>query len=339
MADAHGNTPDPLIDELVKRPFAFDFFRAVRLLECRRCDLPRVGFSISPSEDPVRFWQNPSLRFAPASLDSVRPGGPGSVPRMAVNFFGLFGPNAPMPPHITEYVLERELHHHDPTITAFFNVFHHRLISLFYRAWAANQKALDLDRPADQRYAVYIGALFGIGMEALRERDAVPDAAKLFFSGRLACQTRNAEGLEAILREYFHVPVEVQPFAGRWLHLPADSVCHLGQSAESGSLGVNAIAGSRFWDCQLSFRMRFGPMGLADYERMLPNGDSFERLKYWVLNYCGQHFFWDVQLVLRADEVPEIHLGHAGRLGWTTWLKTKTFACDADDLILNPPPD
>jgi type VI secretion system protein ImpH len=328
-----------LIDELVKRPFAFDFFRAVRLLECRRCDLPRVGFSISPSEDPVRFWQNPSLRFAPASLDSVRPGGPDFVPRMAVNFFGLFGPNAPMPPHITEYVLERELHHHDPTITAFFNLFHHRLISLFYRAWAANQKAVDLDRPADQRYAVYIGALFGIGMEALRERDAVPDSAKLFFSGRLACQTRNAEGLEAILREYFHVPVEVQPFTGRWLHLPADSVCQLGQSAESGTLGVNAIAGSRFWDCQLSFRMRFGPMSLADYERMLPDGQSFERLKYWVLNYCGEHFFWDVQLVLRADEVPETRLGQSGRLGWTTWLKTKTFACDADDLILNPPPN
>jgi type VI secretion system protein ImpH len=337
------------MDEMVARPFAFDFFRAVRLLECRRPDRPRVGFSISPSEDIVRFWQKPSLRFAPANLDSVsfnlpslqRSDTPGAlpVPRMAVNFLGLFGPHAPLPPHITEYVLERELHFKDPTITAFFNVFHHRLISLFYRAWAANQKALDLDRPKDQRYATYIGALFGIGMDTLRERDAVPDMAKLFFSGRLACQTRNAEGLEAILREYFHIPAEVQPFTGRWLHLPADSIFRLGESPDSGSLGANTILGSRFWDCQLSFRMKFGPMGLADYERMLPRGDSFERVKYWVLNYCGQHFFWDVQLVLRADEVPETRLGHSGRLGWTTWLKTKPFAKDADDLILNPGPD
>jgi type VI secretion system protein ImpH len=339
MAGAHGHTPDPLIDELVKRPYAFDFFRAVRLLECRRPDLPRVGFGVAPAEDTVRFWQNPSLRFAPSSLDSVRADGTGSVPRIAVNFFGLFGPNAPLPPHITEYVLERELHHHDPTITAFFNLFHHRLISLFYRAWAANQKVLDLDRPANQRYAFYIGAFFGIGMEALQERDAVPDAAKLFFSGRLACQTRNAEGLEAILREYFQIPSEVQPFTGRWLHLPADSICRLGESPDSGSVGFNTILGERFWDSQLSFRMRFGPMGLADYERMLPKGDSFERVKYWVLNYCGKHFFWDVQLVLRADEVPTTRLGQFGRLGWTTWLKTKTFACDADELILNPPPD
>src|SRR4051812_928918 len=339
MAVTNGNTPNPLIDELVERPHAFDFFRAVRLLESERPDLPRVGFSLSPAEDPVRFWQNPSLRFAPATLDSVRPAGPDSVPRMAVNFFGLFGPNAPMPPHITEYVLERELHHKDPTITAFFNIFHHRLLSLFYRAWAASQKAADFDRPAGQRFATYIGSLFGIGMEALQDRDAVPDTSKLFFAGRLASQTRNTEGLESILREYFHIPAEVQPFTGRWLHLPADSLCRLGQSPESGSLGVNTIAGSRFWDCQLSFRMHFGPMGLADYERMLPNGESFERLKYWVLNYCGEHFFWDVQLILRGDEVPTAQLGGSTRLGWTSWLKTKPFSRDADELILNPPND
>lgn len=337
MADTNGNSTDPLIDELIERACAFDFFLAVRLLESRRPDLPRVGFSIVPEEDPVRFWQKPSLRFAPAALDSASVNGPGSVPRLAVNFFGLFGPNAPLPPHLTEYAWERELHHKDTTLIAFFNLFHHRLISLFYRAWAASQKAVDLDRPAEQRFATYLGSFFGVGMEALQHRDAVPDPAKLYFAGRLACQTRNAEGLEAILREYFHVPVEVHPFAGRWLHLPEDSVCRLGQSEQSGRLGINSIVGARFWDCQLSFRLRFGPMSLDDYERLLPKGEAFERLKYWVLNYCGQHFFWDVQLVLRAEEVPPLRLGGSSRLGWTSWLQTRPPATDAADLILNPP--
>ncbi len=339
MADTNGHTTNPLIQELLKRPFAFDFFLAVRLLESSQPDLPRVGFSFSPTEDPVRFWQKPSLRFAPSALDSAWTPGPDSVPSIAVNFFGLFGPNAPMPPHITEYALEREMHFKDNTLTAFFNLFHHRLISMFYRAWASTQKAVDSDRPADQRFATYIGSFFGVGMEALQNRDAVPDAAKLFFAGRLASQTRNAEGLGAILREYFHIPADVQPFAGRWLTLPSDSVCRLGESPESGSLGTNTILGSRFWDCQLSFRLKFGPMSLADYERMLPKGDAFERLKYWVLNYCGEHFFWDVQLVLRAEEVPPIQLGGSTRLGWTSWLQTKPPAHDAADLILNPPPD
>src|SRR3954468_760233 len=114
-----------ILTALSEKPYKFDFFHAVRMMECVRTDLPRVGLSISPSEDPVRFWQKPSLRFAPSAIDSVE--GPSSAPRMAVNFFGLFGPNAPMPPHITEYALEREMPpNKDATITAFFNIFHHR---------------------------------------------------------------------------------------------------------------------------------------------------------------------------------------------------------------------
>ncbi len=323
--------------EMAERPYAFDFFRAVRLLENLRPELPRVGYSISPAEDAVRFWQKPSMGFAPANLQSIEWKEKGGAPKMSVAFFGLFGPNAPLPPHITEYVMERELHHHDPTITAFFNIFHQRLISLFYRAWASNQKVVDLDRSEGRKFSIFIGSLFGLGMEELQERDAVPDMSKLYFSGRLSSQPRNAEGLEAILRDYFEVPSEVHPFAGRWLLLPGDSTCHLGQSADSGSLGINTIVGERFWDCQLSFRIRLGPMGLADYKRMLPDGDSFERLKYWVLNYCGEHFFWEAQLVLRAEEVPETCLGRTGRLGWTTWTKTKSFSCDAEELILRPP--
>jgi len=258
---------------------------------------------------------------------------------MFVHFFGLFGPNAPLPPHLTEYAYERQLNHGDRTIPAFFNVFHHRLVSFFYRAWAANQKALDLDRAGEQRFATFIGSFLGIGMEAMQQRDAVPDWAKLFFAGRLSSQPRNAEGLEAILQAFFEIKTEIQTFSGRWIDLPPGSTCKLGDSPESGSLGLTTILGSRFWECQLSFRIKLGPMKLRDYERLLPTGEAFKRLKCWILNYCGEHFFWDVQMVLEAGEVPDTCLGKSGQVGWTTWLKTQPMQKDADDLILNPPPD
>jgi type VI secretion system protein ImpH len=334
MAGADGQTPDHLIAELARDPFGFDFFRAVRLLENSRRDLPRIGYSASPAEDPVRFKQNPSLAFAPSTLEKFEPGPEGAPPRLAVRFFGLLGPNAPLPPHLTEYAYERILHHGDRTFAEFLNVFNHRLISFFYRAWAANQKAVDLDRTDDPRFAMFVGSFLGIGMEGLRNRDAVQDWAKLYFSGRLACQTRNAEGLEAILGEYFEIPARIHTFMGRWLSLPADSVCRLGETPQTGSLGATAIAGSRIYDCQLTFRIRLGPMNLADYERLLPSGEAFKRLKGWVLNYCGEHFFWDAQFALRANEVPQIQLGIRGRLGWTTWLKSQPFAADAEDLVL-----
>ncbi|HEY1789644.1 MAG TPA: type VI secretion system baseplate subunit TssG [Verrucomicrobiae bacterium] len=336
MAGPDRKTPDNLVAELAERPFAFDFFRAVRLLESRRRDLPRVGSSLSPAQDAVRFGQTPSLAFPPSTLESVEPRESDGGAKLFVRFFGLFGPNAPLPPHLTEYAHERTLHHGDRTFTAFLDVFHHRLTSFFYRAWAANQKTVDLDRPDDERFSMFIGSMFGLGGEALRNHDSVPDWAKLHFAGRLACQTRSAEGLESILAEFFGVPAQVQTFVGHWMDLPADSICELGKSQETGSIGANAIVGLSIFDAQLKFRIRLGPMKLADYERLLPNSPAFERLGQWVLNYCGQQFFWDAQLVLEADEVPVTQLGTAGRLGWTTWLKTQPFTRDADDLILVP---
>jgi type VI secretion system protein ImpH len=336
MAGTNGQTPDSLISELAKNPFAFDFFRAIRLLENSRPDLPRIGYSISPAQDPVRFGQKPSLVFPPSTLEALEQRPESPVPALFVHNFGLFGPNGPLPLHLSEYAFQREYNEHDRTFSAFANIFHHRLISFFYRAWADNQMALDMDRPENQRFRIFIGSLFGLGMEALQHHDSVQDRAKLFFAGRLACQTRNAEGLEAILRDYFEIKSEVIPFLGRWMNLPANCVCRIGRSHETGKLGVNVIVGARFFEAQLNFRIRLGPMKFGDYERMLPGGNAFQRLRFWVLNYCGEHFFWDVQLVLRADEVPSIQLGRAGKLGWTTWLKSFPFVQDADNLILNP---
>jgi type VI secretion system protein ImpH len=333
MAGTDGKTADSLIEKLAQEPYGFDFFRAVRLLENQRRDLPRVGASQSPAEDPVRFCQNPSLIFAPAALEAWRIDAGAPAPKLFLSFFGLCGPHGPLPPHITEYAHERQLNYGDPTIPAFFNIFNHRLASFFYRAWAVNQQAVDLDRPADQRYAKFIGSFLGIGIEALQGQDPVPDGAKLYFAGRLAAQARNAEGLEALLQDYFAVKSEVQTFFGQWIDLPPDSICRLGESPESGSLGLTAILGSRIWDCQLGFRIRLGPMKLADYERMLPCTKSFERLQCWVANYCGDQFTWDIQLVLEAAEVPDTRLGMAGRLGWTTWVKNKPLDHDADECV------
>jgi type VI secretion system protein ImpH len=340
-----------LVLQFQRAPFAFDFFRAVRLLETRHPSSVRIGASRDPREDPIRFGQNPSLSFAPSTLESFRAGESKEKPgKIFVRFFGLFGPNGPLPIHLTEFARERQLHAKDNTFVEFCDIFHHRLLSLFYRAWAVNQKSVDFDRAegsvnkslsrsedwSGPRFALYIGSFFGLGMEALRDRDDISDWAKLAYSGRLSCQARNAEGLGAIVQEFFGVPTEIQTFFGQWLELPPTARCRLGDSPESGSLGVTTIVGSHIWDCQSKFRIRLGPMNLAGLQRLLPIGKSFRQLKCWVLNYFGEQFYWDTQLVLKAEEVPQISLGRAGLLGWTSWLKSKPFAEDAEDVVLNP---
>jgi type VI secretion system protein ImpH len=361
MASAERQTTDSLIGLLEQEPQAFDFFRAVRLLESVHAGMPRVGHSVNVGEDWLRFAQEPHMKFTPSALESFSRSKDGMPALMDVFFLGLLGPNGPLPLHVTEYTLGRMMGHdqdtsrdrdggrsaasqpegperqtpaRDDTLRAFLDVFNHRMLALFYRAWATHNQAADFDRPKDSAFARYVGSFAGFGMDCFNGRDAVPDWSKLYFSGRLSSFAHGSEGLESILKDFFGIPVAIEPFIGEWLPLPASNLCRLGASPETGLLGQTTIVGSRVWVCQLKFRIRLGPMSYADYERMLPQGASYPRLRDWVNTYVGSELHWDVQYVLRKEEVPNSILGTAGRLGWTTWLHSKASPADVADLIV-----
>lgn len=327
---------DLLALRLEAKPYSFDFFQAVRRMECAYRDLPRMGEGRRPREDPVRFSQEPSLAFSPCTVAAYVRRGEGPAARLFVNFAGLLGPNGPLPLHLTAYARDRERNHGDATFARFLDMFNHRMVALFYRAWASTQQAVSHDRREGDRFTRYYLSLFGLGMPSLRDRDAVADVAKVHYSGRLVCRTRHAEGLQAILQDYFRLPVVIRQFMGQWLDLPDGCKCRLGESPDTGLLGRTTIVGSRFWECQQTFRIRMGPMTFLEFERLLPGGDSLRRLVDWVRNYTGDELRWDAQLVLKAEEVPRIELGRGGRLGWTTWLRSRPFERDADDLVLRP---
>ncbi len=324
--------------ELERVPYQFDFLQLMRRLECIYSELPRLGESRRPDEEPIRLAQKPSLAFAPAALAECEPGTDGGPPRLLGLFFGLFGPNGPLPLHLTEYAHNRHANAKDPTFARFLDVFHHRMMVLFYRAWANAQPTVSFDRPESDRFSDYVGSLFGIGVGALRKRDAMPDIVKLHFAARLGCQTRNAEGLESILQEFLQIPVRLDEFVGHWLWVPEDHQSRLCRSRESNRLGVSTVVGSRVWDRQTKFRIVLGPMGLADYQRFLPNGDSLPTLLAVVRNYAGDELIWDVNLVLKKEETPALQLGVGSYLGWNTWLIQNKPSKDADDLCLDPIP-
>jgi type VI secretion system protein ImpH len=334
MAEPGWQTSDSLAADMALRPHEFNFFQAVRRLEAEHPAWPRVGSSDRLDEDYLRFCQIPSLSFAPSSIEAIER--VGAAIRMYVNFLGMFGPNGPLPQQLTDFARDRLRNAHDPTLVRFMDIFHHRMLSFFYRAWASNEKSVDFDRADDARYADYFGSFFGIGTPSLQDRDSVPDWTKIHFAGRLSAQARNAEGLEAILGDFFRIPTKIQEFAGYWMKIPNENRCRLGESPETGSLGINAVVGERKYEVQLKFRIRMGPMELVDLQRLVPIGDSFKRLKDWVLNYVNQEFYWDLQCVVKAAAVPVISLGEGAMLGWTTWLKSKPFTRDPDDPIFDP---
>ncbi|MES2355112.1 MAG: type VI secretion system baseplate subunit TssG [Pseudomonadota bacterium] len=316
-------------------PYRHDFFQTLRRIECLFPNKPRLGKALRPVDEPVRFAQEPSLAFAPSALASFQLPEGGRPARMEVRFFGLLGVNGPLPVHLTEYVRERMLHHGDKTLTRFLDMFHHRFIELFYRAWAQAQPTVNMDRPKEDRFAVYTGALFGLGGTQLTHRDAVEDFAKLHFAGVMSRQVRNPDGLAALLAGYFRIPVRIESFVGHWMKIPlCDRTC-LGAQNDGAVLGVGTVLGAHVWDRQHKFRIWLGPLTQAEYESFLPGGKAIVRLLAWVRQYLCYELEWDVRLVLASGEVPKMCLGKQQRLGWNMWLGERRSGVDASDLTLD----
>lgn len=314
-----------LLESLEREPWRFDFFHALRLIDAQQSRRPRLGTARRPIDEPVRLGQAPDLSFAPAALHAVRQPAQGGAPRIEVRFFGLFGPNGPLPLHLTEYARERWLHHRDETLARFADVFHHRLLLLFYRAWAQAQPAANLDRPAEDRFAEFVGSLIGIGAASLRRRDAVPDHAKLHASGWLARQVRSAEGLEALLSGWLRRDVRVRQFAGAWLALSESERTTLGRRRAgrlntSAQLGRGAVLGAMVWDRQHHFSIQVGPLDHPSFAALLPGGDALPGLVALVKQYVGDEFGWRLELGLSPDQIRPVRPGQHGRLGWDSWL-------------------
>lgn len=314
-------------------PWAWDFYQALRRIDCLCASSPRLGTADLPRDEAVRLAQEPALSFAPASVSAFTSNDKGLPPRLEVRFFGLFGPNGPLPLYLTEYALTRLRHYGDPTFARFADLIHHRFLALFYRAWAQANPCASLDRPAEDRFGFYVGALAGIGLPGLRDRDALPDFAKLHHAGLLNRQVRNAEGMGKLVGSFFRLPVAVEQFVGHWMRIPRRDRTRLGLARHC--LGQSAVVGKRVWDRQHKFRLRMGPMDLRRYGALLPGGPAIAELEACVRNYAGLEYAWDAQLLLRADCVPELKLGHGCRLGYTTWLGRRSSDVAADDLVLD----
>lgn len=328
-------TPADFFRRLQEKPFAHDFFFALRKLESLFRDKPRIGTAARPQDEPVRFAQEPSMAFAPSAISVFEPASAKSPPRLQQRFFGFLGPNGALPLHLTEFTRERILHHGDRTLARFLDIFHHRFLALFYRGWAQAQPTVSFDRPQEDRFADYVGSLVGIGTPNVQDRDAAGDHIKLFFAGWLTRQIRNADGLAAILQGYFGLPVQVENFVGHWMKLPDSERTRLGLGGSGAQLGIGAVIGARVWDRQHKIRVHVGPLSLAQYESLLPTGKSLHSFVAILRQYLCYELEWDARLSLEGVEVPMTQLGRYGRLGWTTWVGNYRKTATASNLILD----
>lgn len=323
-----------MIEDLVNEPTAFEFFQAVRVLMKHAPQRTAIGEFGDPAEEAVRFAANPEMGFPASEIHAFNP--IAKPPKLVVNFMGLTGPLGVMPLAYAMLVAERA-RMRDTALRDFLDIFNHRIISLFYKAWEKNRFTIAYEQGRNDGLTRHLLDVLGLGTEGLRGRLPLNDETLLYYAGALAPHTRPAAALEGLISDYFGVPVEVEQFVGGWYRLEETAYCVLGDEDDAGTLG-SAVVGDEVWDAQARVRLRIGPLTRRQYDDLLPTGTGWATLVALAKFFVGDQLDVDVQLVLARDAVQATALGvdddDALPLGWTTWLGSAPMTRDPDDTML-----
>jgi type VI secretion system protein ImpH len=321
---------------LLEDPNSFEFFTAVRQLERIRPGRSTVGGHADPADEVVRFCVNNALAF-PASEIQALTESEGQPARMLVNFMGLTGPMGVLPYVYTQITHERALAK-DTALAAFLDLFHHRLISLFFVAWEKHRFNRRYERDGSDPLTEHLLDLGGLGLEHDQRLADVKAQSLAGYAGLLGPEPRGAVALEQLLSDYFGVPVSVEQFLGGWYGVHAQDQCALDEETISSQLGFGSLVGDEVWDPQARVRVRIGPLSREQLEAFLPTGHAHRDLCQLVRLFAHEQFEFEAQLVLQKDDVPGVELGDPDdsgeRLGWSTWIRTAPRQQHADQTIL-----
>jgi type VI secretion system protein ImpH len=301
-----------------------------------------VGSDYSPNEEAIRFRVMVSHRFPGSEIHTLKLAtDAGSPSELVIACLGLIGPSGVLPQHYTQLAIER-VRQKDTALRDFLDMFHHRLASLFFRAWEKYRPAVGYERAESQHLPLgsdpFSAAVFsaaGFGTDYLRGRLEIPDDCFLYYAGLFGSAPPSAVSLERMIEDYFGIPASVVQFEGQWLQLSAPDQSRMSRLdwEANNCLGTNVVAGQRVWGVENRFRLRLGPLRYAEFRSLMPGGDRLERVAQFVRTYVGPEFDFDIQPVLRADEVPALRLGGEGspQIGWNSWLISRPAILDADD--------
>lgn len=320
----------------------FEFVQIMRMLQRMHPDRDPVGGWTDPRSEVARMHVVPTLAFPPSEISSVEitESGPrrkrnaNDPARIGVRFFGLTGPQGVLPHGYTEYAAART-RVRDTGLRDFLDLFHHRALSLFYRAWERHHTAVARERGDEDRIHAHLLDLVGAGNPLGQQRSVLPPDTLAFYAGLLSIRSRPALGLAQLVSDYFDVAATVEQFVGEWRALPDGGQVCLGDDDADGMLG-QAVIGGAVYDPHSRVMLRLGPLSRTQFDTFLPQGHNHKVLKSLAKFYADDEVGVDVQLVLARDEVPAAALGTASspRLGFGTWLRSRAPVRDPDDVVL-----
>ena len=312
-----------LKDRLFKEFYSFSFFKAVDLLESLFPGKKPLGQTLVPGEEAVRFSVKPGFSFPPSDIANIEHADEERPVDMEVTFMGLIGPSGALPYWYNELAAER-VRNKDFSLTAFLDIFHHRLISLFYLAWKKHRFPVNYLPGARDRLSGYLLSLTGLGTPGLTGMLGLPEECLAHYSGLLSRQVPSAVAIEAAVEYFSGTTVEVEQFVEHLFSLSPEDQTQLGLT--NVELGIDTVCGSYAWENQTRFRIILGPMHYHEFLRFLPTGDLLQPIFSLVRYMVGIEYEFEIRLFMKRKEVPPCVLGVetpiSPRLGWSTWVKT-----------------
>jgi type VI secretion system protein ImpH len=311
-----------------------DVFGLLRDLERAAPGKPRIGRSLRAADDVARFAQAPHLDFAAASLEhDGKLDAPGPA-HLRVFFMGLLGPMGPMPLQLSELAIYERKYAKERPYGAFLDVLSNRMIQLFFRAWADSEPVSQLDRPGEDLFQHYVGALGGLADASPHDELDRVHLAMLGFAGQTAGRRSPAAICDAA-SELLGIPIEIVEFVGVWRKLDPADATRLGGAG--GGLGQGATAGTSIYTVQDTCLVRLKFKTLADFEAHLPDAAGFALVARVLAALLPAHLDWRVEYQLERSAAPAAKLGAGAKLGWTGWMGNQGEGPPRRDLRLSVP--
>jgi type VI secretion system protein ImpH len=314
--------PDALLKRLAEQGPRFGFFQAVQLIHRLMPEAARIGELGPPDAEAIRFLHDPSLVFQPSDIQGIKVGRrPDGQARFEITttFFGLVGPSSPLATVFSEDVLKAEAQDQF-SLRSFYDLFHHRLIGLFFRSWHRTRFAAAFQPDASDLFSRRMLSFVGVDLAGARPRRGLPPLALLGLAPLLGAGSRTARTLQIALERVVGGKVLIEQFIPRTVQIPQDQRCLLG--VQNCTLDVDFAIGSTVTDLTGRFRVLIGPVDYATFESYMPGGRDHARLRDIIMQLSPGHLEPELEVYVGAEYAPRFQLASdvGSQLGVSTHL-------------------
>jgi type VI secretion system protein ImpH len=310
------------------------FVPLVALLEQLTAGAVRVGGDGPPAEEAIRFRHDPSLTFSSGDVSQVRlvprvdewgqsHGGPKHVFEVVTTFLGLTGASSPLPGYMVEEIAQEDPDR--PLRQHFLDLFHHRLLSLLYRALTRYMPEAEATRAGDDVWTRRVLALAGLDTYERGPSVGLSVSQLLRLAPLLATRARTGRTLELALSDVLRedlgeARVTVRQFAGSWVEVDSEQRMMLGKL--NSHLGRTSMLGGKLFDRAGKFIIGISPLEGGTYHRLLPEGDLSPLVREVVALVVRDPLECALELGVREDVLGafQLKMKNAARLGRNTYL-------------------